>query len=180
MAAFKTCRTQKSSADFNSQPQILESFQGALKSVNGGEVSPINAIGQGDLCAENCDDSGRMMSDFPPPPHMEGSYDNTRVSTPNTAFHTTDGEEVMVPQGNIFNPGPTIHRVEPSIHRDEPGPLVQKVIPGKTIFLRPFHVYRSKPHRIFRHLNFVHRHHRHHPRLFLVHRSRHPSEYFPC
>jgi len=167
---------------------IIENFLGGTGDVRGGIKPPVmdndiagllgGVVGSGKNNAActppSICDGGPILNDFPPPPHIETPVsEETRVSTADHAFYTPhDENQIMVPQGNIFPPGPPLQRVEPPIHKMDPSPSEHKFVPGKTVFLRPFHIFRKRPHRLFHHINLYH-HHR--PRIFIVRHHRRPE-----
>lgn len=111
-----------------------------------------------------------------PPPRALFHGDNVHVSSSPHVYHTRDSPpEIIVPAGNVLS-GPPEHRTEGPIHRMEPGPILQKVIPGKSLYLKPIRIIHRRPQNIFRHLHVYHRpriivirrHHRHHFGKFFV------------
>ena len=120
------------------------------------------------LVMNNCaDDSGAILSEGCGPPRLPVETpiaDLTSVNSPDHAFHTADHNEIMVPQGNIFQSGSPDERVEPEIHQQSGEPAEHRLVPGRTVYLRPMHVV-QRPRHVFRHI-----HHR--PRFFLIHRTR--------
>ena len=141
--------------ELSSPQQLINEFHGSLKSI----------VGEKELSlppAEGCRD-GVDGCQLAHPPVETPIADTTGVSTPDRAFHTPDSGEITL-QGNIFQPGPALQRVEPEIHQQSPEPVLHKLVPGKTVFLRPVQLL-QKPNHIFRHF-----HHR--PRIFVIHRRR--------
>lgn len=120
------------------------------------------------LVMNNCaDDTGAIVSEGCGPPRLPVETpvtDITSVNSPDHAFHTADHNEILVPQGNIFQPGPPDERIEPEIHRQSGEPTEHRLVPGRTVYLRPMHIV-QRPRHVFRHM-----HHR--PRFFLIHRTR--------
>ena len=118
------------------------------------------------LTMNNCADNSAIVEGCGPPrlPIETPVADTTSVSAPDHAFHTPDHNEILVPQGNIFQPGPPEERVEPEIHRQSDEPIEHRLVPGRTVYLRPMHVVQGARH-VFKHM-----HHR--PHFFLIHRTR--------
>uniref|UniRef100_A0A7M5XCK6 procollagen-proline 4-dioxygenase n=1 Tax=Clytia hemisphaerica TaxID=252671 RepID=A0A7M5XCK6_9CNID len=147
--------TMEQPVELSSPQQLINEFHGPLKSIVGEKELSLPPI---EGCREGVE--GCQLAN---PPIETPIADTTGVSTPDQAFHTHDSGEITL-QGNIFQPGPSLQRVEPEIHQQSPEPVLHKIVPGKTVFLRPVQLFR-KPNHIFRHF-----HHR--PRIFVIHRRR--------
>ena len=76
--------------------------------------------------------------------------------------------QILLTQGNLITEDP-VHRSESGVlHKIEPGGPINKVIPGKSLFLKPISIIQRTPNRIFRHLHFYHR-----PRIIVIRRRHH-------
>ena len=76
--------------------------------------------------------------------------------------------QILLTQGNVITEDP-VHRSESGVlHKIEPGGPINKVIPGKSLFLKPISIIRRAPNRIFRHLHVYHR-----PRIIVIRRRHH-------
>ena len=62
--------------------------------------------------------------------------------------------QIMIAPGTVLS-GPPEHRTEDAIHKLESGPIMHKVIPGKSLYLKPIRIIRRRPHNIFRHLHVL-------------------------
>lgn len=149
-------------------PLLASQQQEQLQIVNGLRGNENRELLQTPLAFNNCaDDTGEIVAEGCGPPRLPVETtvaDTTSVNSPDHAFHTADHNEILVPQGNIFQPGPPDERVEPEIHRQSMEPTEHRLVPGRTVYLRPMHII-QRPRHVFHHMN-------HRPRFFLIHRTR--------
>ena len=93
------------------------------------------------------------------------------IHNPIQVIHTQSQDntpQILLTQGNLITEDP-VHRSESGVlHKIEPGGPINKVIPGKSLFLKPISIIQRTPNRIFRHLHFYHR-----PRIIVIRRRHH-------